>query len=187
MITAALPSTNVPSLEGKPSSPVSESPEYQRARSRLELYLRYLGFDDEARFHVVDQVMSRAVACGTPQSSIQNALHEVHRCLASRAQPDALPYSEGSALWGSVEWRASASLASLGDKTLSYRYGQTPFGTGRDAARIRILSMPPIERRHMVPKTVEYLSCRHIGRSILAWVRDKLSQPEFSLGKIPPK
>lgn len=186
MITAAFPS-KIPVPEDKPSLRVLESPEYQRAKARLELYLTLLGFDDEQRSRSVEHVMSRAVAYGNPDSAMQNVVQELHRFLASRARPHGLQYAEDSSVWRSVEWRTGAWLAGQNRETYPNAPNQRSLKSFEDIGSTRFSSMPPIERRHMVPEKIEYISCRGIWRSVVAWLRDKTPQAQLSYGKIPPK
>lgn len=48
-------------------------------------------------------------------------------------------------------------------------------------------SMPPIERRSMVPKQFEYISLGGLWRSLVACLRGKTAPAELSLGRIPGK
>jgi hypothetical protein len=51
----------------------------------------------------------------------------------------------------------------------------------------QVTSMPPIERRPMVPKEIEYLTLPWLCRSLLAWLLRKRAPAQLSFGKIPGK
>jgi hypothetical protein len=186
MITAAFPS-KIPAPEDKPWSCVLDASEYQRAKAGLELYLTLSGFNDKEQSRIVEHVMSRAVAYGNADSATQNIVQELHRFLVSRGRPHALQYAEGSSVWSLIEWRAAAWLAGQAHEAFPHAANQRSVESFEAIGSTRFSSMPPIQRGHMVPEKIEYVSCRGIWRSLVAWFRDKPPQAQLSFGKIPPK
>ncbi|HET8563972.1 MAG TPA: hypothetical protein VFM35_08890 [Candidatus Binatia bacterium] len=131
--------------------------------------------------------MSHAVTYGNPDSSMQDVVRELDRFLASRARPHALQYAEDASVWSSVQWRVGAWLAGQDRETYPNAPNQRSLKSFEDIGSTRFSSMPPIERRHMVPEKIEYISCRGIWRSLVAWLRDKPPQARLSFGKISRK
>jgi hypothetical protein len=159
---------------------VFESVEYRSAKDRLQQYVSLLGFNNVEQARIVEQVMSRALACGDPDRLMREAMQGLHQLLAGRARRELATDGEDSIVWRSTNWRAAAWMSFSHPPKCSL----TEFERG---ATFRLSSIPPMERRSMVPEAIEYIRCRGIWRSFVAWLLDKRAPSRLSFGRMPGK
>lgn len=159
---------------------VFESVEYRSAEARLQQYLSLLGFNEVEQARLVEQTMSRALACGDPHRLMRAVVQGLHQLLAVRAQRALATDGEDSMVWRSTSWRAAAWMMFSHPP----KHGPTEFeGDGNS----RLSSLPPMERRSMVPEAIEYIPCRATWRSLVAWLLDKRAPSRLSFGRMPGK
>jgi hypothetical protein len=167
--------------------------EQNSAKAALERYLAFLRLTEVEQARILEQVMSRASA-GDPGRWQGEVIRELNRALASQTQADLtaerarVPFSrtgtipldaEDSIISSSTDWCAAAwMISSHAERSVPRNFA--PSG------QTRLTSMPPINRRPMAPKPIEYISLRGLRRALLAWLLGKAPAP-VSLGRIPGK
>lgn len=154
--------------------------EQQAAQARLQHYLTLLHFNDLERARIVEQVMSRALACDNPGRLGQNVVRELHEFFArgGRLQSTA---DDDAIAWSSIGCRASAWMRP--DRPRQH----ISLMDFKERGSSRLSSVPPMQRRSMVPKQIEYFSFRGIWRSFRAWLLGNRDQAQFSLGRTAGK
>jgi hypothetical protein len=174
-------------------SPALRISEQNPANPTVQRYLTFLRLREVEQTRILEQVMSRASVSGDPGRWRGNVIRELERALAGRTQTErtaqaaavpcygtgTVPHNtEDATVWSSSDWRAAAW-------TTSARAGRLPrilAPTGQP----HFTSTPPIKRRPMAPKAIEYISLRGLRRSLLAWLLGKAPAP-VSFGRIPGK
>jgi hypothetical protein len=164
-----------------PPRGIVDAPEQQRAKARLQKYLALLDCDERERAHLAEQVIRRALSRGNPDGLMRDLLLELHRALAVQVQARDNNDADVLVVWRPIDWWAVAWMRS------SSNTKQWALKDGRKNGSTRLASMPPIERRPMVPDEIEYISWRGIRRSFVAWLLGKRAPAELSLGRIPGK
>jgi hypothetical protein len=155
--------------------------EHELAKATVEQYLTLLGFHDPERRRLAEQVTHRAAARRDADPLTRGALVELHRVLGGSTEIEALRETEAGALMRSSNWRAVSCMESR------FRRQEKSL-TGWDRNEYtRLSSVPPLERRGMVPEEIEYLSWRSIGRSLITWLLGKRAPAQLSLGRIAGK